>query len=84
LAGAAHLELVSGVVRLRPEDAMFEAMLRGWRAQQAARGLQEDSIGARERLMRRFGEFTNEYPWNWEPSHVDEWSMSLTSEHHLA
>lgn len=84
LAGAAHLELVSGVVQLRPEDAMFEAMLRGWRAQQAARGLREDSIGARERLMRRFGAFTNEYPWNWEPSHVDEWSLSLTTEHRLA
>jgi hypothetical protein len=39
LAGAAHLELVSAVVQLRPEDAMFEAMLRGWRAQQTARGL---------------------------------------------
>lgn len=35
LAGAAHLELVSGVAQLRPE----EAMLRGWRAQQAARGV---------------------------------------------
>lgn len=84
LAGAAHLELVSGVVQLRPEDAMFEAMLKGWRAQQAARGVQEDTIGARERLMRRFGEFTNEYPWDWQPSHVDEWSLSLTAEHHLA
>ena len=29
LAGAAHLELVSGVVQLRPEDAVQEAMLRG-------------------------------------------------------
>ena len=38
LAGAAHLELVSGVVPLRPEDAMCEAMLNGWRAQQKARG----------------------------------------------
>jgi len=84
LAGAAHLELVSGVVQLRPEDAMFEAMLRGWRAQQAARGLREDTIGARERLMRRFSEFANEYPWAWEPSHVDEWSLSLTAEGHLA
>ena len=45
LAGAAHLALVSGVVQLQPEDAMLEAMLRGWRAQQAARGLQEDTIG---------------------------------------
>jgi hypothetical protein len=59
LAGAAHLELVSGVVQLGPEDAMFEAMLRGWRAQQTARGLREDSIEARERLMRRFSELSN-------------------------
>src|ERR1700747_1388981 len=50
LAGAAHLELVSGVVPLRPEDAMTEAMLRGWRAQQAARGLTERTITRRERL----------------------------------
>jgi hypothetical protein len=49
LAGAARLELVSGVVQLRPEDAMFEAMLRGWRAQQVARGLREDTIAPRER-----------------------------------
>jgi integrase/recombinase XerC len=76
LAGAAHLELVSGVVELRPEDAMFEAMLRGWRAQQAARGLEEDSIGARDRLMRRFAAFTNEFPWGWSAAHVDEWSLS--------
>ena len=39
LAGAAHLELVSGVIQLRPEDSMVEAMLNGWRAQQSARGL---------------------------------------------
>ena len=84
LAGAAHLELVSGVVRLRPEDAVFEAMLSGWRAQQAARGLREESIAARERLMRRFSGFTGEYPWNWRPGHVDEWSLSLTAEFHLA
>ncbi len=83
-AGAAHLELVSGVVRLRPQDAMFEAMLAGWRAQQTARGLREELIGSRERLVRRFGEFTTEYPWRWRPSHVDEWSASLTSERHMA
>ena len=39
LAGAASAQLVAGVVQLRPEEAMVEAMLRGWRAQQAARGL---------------------------------------------
>jgi integrase/recombinase XerC len=84
LVGVAHLELVSGVVHLHPQDAMFEAMLRGWRAQQAARGLREDGIAARERLMRRFSQFAGEYPWRWEPAHVDEWSLSLTAEHHLA
>jgi site-specific recombinase XerD len=84
LAGSARLELVSGVVQLRPQDAMVEAMLRGWRAQQTARGLKEDTVEPRERLVRRFLRFTNEYPWNWGPSHVDEWSLSLASEHHLA
>jgi len=59
-------------------------MLRGWRAQQTARGLREDTIAPRERLMRRFVEFTNEYPWCWLPGHVDEWTQSLMAESHLA
>ena len=84
LAGAAELELVAGVIQLHPRDAMFEAMLRGWRAQQVARGLREDTIAPRERLVRRFLAFTNEYPWSWMPSHVDEWTLSLMSERHLA
>ncbi|MFD5650576.1 site-specific integrase [Streptomyces sp. NPDC127039] len=84
LAGAAHLELVSGVVQLRPEDAMFDAMVRGWRAQQKSRGLKDETIVPRERLVRRFLEFANEYPWQWTPAHMDEWSASLTSEKHLA
>src|SRR6266496_6400295 len=78
------MELVAGVVQLCPEDAMVEAMLRGWRAQQTARGLKEDTIVPRERLVRRFLEFTNEYPWQWSPSHVDEWSLALVSEKRLA
>ena len=85
LAGAAHLQLVSGVAQLRPEDAMVEAMLSGWRAQQTARGLQDfATMAPRERLVRRFIAFTNEYPWNWGPSHMDEWTQSLTGEKHLA
>ncbi|MFD5631132.1 hypothetical protein [Streptomyces sp. NPDC127072] len=62
-AGAAQMELVSGVVQLRPEDAMFDAMLRGWRAQQKSRGLKDETIEPRMRLARRFLEFANEYPW---------------------
>ena len=56
LAGAAHMELVSGVVQLRPEDAMVEAMLRGWCAQQTARGLKEDTI-----VRRRVSRFLSEH-----------------------
>lgn len=64
MAGSAHLELVSGVRYLRPQDAMVEAMLSGWRAQQTARGLREDTVVAREHLIRRFLAYTNDYPWN--------------------
>ena len=63
---------------------MFEAMLRGWQAQQAARGLREETAGKRERLVRRFMAFTGEYPWAWSAGHMDEWSLCLTSEEHLA
>lgn len=59
-------------------------MLRGWRAQQAARGLRDDTIVNGERSVRRFLELANEYPWNWSASHVDEWSLWLTSEKRLA
>jgi len=84
MAGAAHLELVSGVVQLRPEDAVFEAMMRGFRAQQSARGLRKETIVTRELLVKRFMAFTNEYPWSWTAGQVDEWSLSLTAERHLA
>src|SRR6476660_10558728 len=84
LAGTASVELVDGVVQLRPQEAMVEAMLRGWRAQQSARGLRAATIDARERLVRRFLAFTNEFPWQWGPGHVDEWTLTLSAEHHLA
>jgi integrase/recombinase XerC len=59
-------------------------MLRGWRAQQAARGLLADTAGYRERFVRRFQAFTNEFPWQWRPAHVDEWTLTLTAARHLA
>jgi len=84
LAGAASVELVDGVVQLRPQEAMVEAMLRGWRAQQNATGLRAATIDPRERLVRRFLSFTNEFPWQWGPGHVDEWTLTLTTEDRLA
>jgi integrase/recombinase XerC len=34
--------------------------------------------------VRRFLEFTNEYPWGWTPAHLEEWCVHLTAEEHLA
>src|SRR5260370_24015935 len=84
LAGAASGELGDGVVQLRPEDAMVEAMLRGGRAQQAARALRADTAGYRERLVRRFQAFTNEFPWQWPPADGGERTRTPAAARRLA
>lgn len=83
LAGSTKLELVSGVTHLRPEDATWEAMLRGWKSQQQSRNLKRGTYEPREKRVRAFHSYTNEYPWLWTPAHMDEWSASLTTEKHL-
>lgn len=69
------------MVELRPQDAMVEAMFRGWRAQQAARRLREETITAQENLVRRFTE-RQRRPVAVDPTHIDEWSLWLASEKH--
>jgi len=54
--------------------------MQGWRAQQMSRGLRDETAVDRERLIRRFQEFTNEFPWHWTAAHVDGWSAYLTGE----
>jgi hypothetical protein len=56
------LVLAQGVAQLDPARAVFDGMLAGWSAQQRSRMLNEVTIGSRERLVRRFAEFTNDYP----------------------
>jgi hypothetical protein len=62
--------LVEGVVPIRPEPALFEAMLEGWRRQQSARRLSAGVVDGRERLVRRFQEFTGVWPWQWTPAQI--------------
>ena len=76
VAGSAALVLVEGVVPMRPESALFEAMLEGWRRQQSARRLSAGVVDGRERLVRRFREFTGVWPWQWSPAQVDSWVAS--------
>jgi integrase/recombinase XerD len=75
-----HLLRTSDVSLLRADERVLEAMLDGWRAQMLARGLAVDTIKARCRLVRRFVEFTNEYPWRWRPIDVDHFLADLRSQ----
>ena len=70
--------LVDGVALLHPEDAVFEAMLEGWRRQQrGGRRLQPKTIRDRLSLIRRFMEYANEYPWTWSAGDLDDWMTGL-------
>jgi site-specific recombinase XerD len=77
---AAHLMLAAEVTPLHPEEAVFEAMLAGWQAQQRSRYLRPATIEDALRLVRRFARFTNEYPWRWTPIDVEDWTSELVSE----
>ena len=47
-------------------------LLEGWRNQQLCRNLDHDTIAGRVRLVERFIEHTNEFPWTWTPAMVEE------------
>ncbi|WP_246868499.1 DUF6431 domain-containing protein [Saccharopolyspora sp. ASAGF58] len=49
--GSAHLLLAGNVVHLDPAAAVFESMLEGWRRQQSARFLRQNTIEGRLRLI---------------------------------
>ncbi|SEK61751.1 Site-specific recombinase XerD [Blastococcus sp. DSM 46786] len=77
--GSAKLMLAPGVVHLNEPAAVFEAMVAGWARQQKSRQLAEGTISDRERLVRRFAEFTDSYPWQWTAGDVEDFTVSLTS-----
>lgn len=77
--GAAHLVLTDVVVPLHPEDAVFDAMLLGWRRQQRSRLLSPATVENRESIVKRFQSFTNAFPWQWSPSDVEDWTSHLLS-----
>jgi len=56
---------------LNPADQVLEEMFTGWRRQQLSRNLAFATIDGRERLVRRFLDYTNEMPWRWTVQHVD-------------
>jgi integrase/recombinase XerC len=80
--GAAHLVLTDAVVPLHPEEAVFNAMLVGWRRQQRSRLLAPGTVENREAIVRRFQTFTNAFPWQRSPSDVEDWTSHLLSGTH--
>ena len=84
LPGAAALSLVGGVSLLHPEDQVFAAMLEGWGRQQQSRFLAPSTIAARRTLVERFARWTNEYPWQWRPADLEEWTAAAVSERKVA
>jgi len=77
LPGSVASALLSGVAHLDPSAAVFNAMLDGWATQQRTRFLKASTVTARVDLVRRFAEFSNEYPWQWRPAEVEAFFDAL-------
>ena len=77
LPGAPGLSLTAGVAHLDPAQAVFDGMVEGWSTQMLARGLRRSTIRGRVDLVRRFARFTNEYPWQWGPGDLEEFTTAL-------
>jgi len=66
-----------GVRPLRLEEALFDAMVAGWRSQQTARFLKPKTIRANEAMVRAFVGHVGCWPWEWRASHADEYFEDL-------
>lgn len=84
LSGSAALHLVAGAALLHPDEQLFDAMLEGWGAQQCSRYLNAVTVRQRDHLVRRFADYTNEWPWAWGPGDMEEWTTAAIGERHLA
>lgn len=79
IPGASHLVLAQGVRHLAPEEAVLTAMLKGWETQQISRLLSAKTIAPRLKLIGRFVDFTNAYPWEWQPTDLEQFTTHLRS-----
>lgn len=67
------MALVGAATALRPEEALFDAMLLGWRNQQVARRLSPSTIEGGQRVVRRFAAFSGGWPWSWREDELEAW-----------
>src|SRR6476620_4480908 len=84
-AGSAPLILVPGVAYLDEEEAVFSAMLEGWRAQRVGgRNLRASGVRSDLSTVQRFRDSTGAFPWNWSAALFDEWMQDLVAVRRLA
>lgn len=72
-SGAVRLSAVGDAAPPRVEAELFEQMLAGWRRQQLSRRLGGSIIEGRERVVRRFVEYAQGWPWSWREAQVEGW-----------
>ena len=77
--GAIANVIPTGIALLDAEERVWEAMLEGWRRQQSSRALKSDTVYQRVKVMAAFRKFTGEYPWQWQPQAVIDYSDSMRS-----
>lgn len=67
------------VIQLDPEGSTFAEMLDRWAVSMRARGLTRSTIDVNVWGVRRFQAFTGEYPWQWGPRDIEDFTSSLLS-----
>ena len=72
-AGATRLALVGSGAPESEGSVLLEEMLVGWRRQQLARRLAPSTIDDRARVVRRFVEFAQGWPWAWREEQLEAW-----------
>lgn len=77
--------LTPGIRYLDEHEAVFAAMVRGWKNQQLSRSLGTSTVKERLSLIERFAGFVESYPWAWTPKALEDFTASLmTGEKRLA
>ncbi|MSR97633.1 phage integrase family protein [Arthrobacter sp. BL-252-APC-1A] len=75
--GVVPLQLAQGLPVLHPEELVWVEMLNGWCNQQLGRNLSFTTIDQRIANIERFRRFTEKYPWHWEVTDMDDFSLEL-------
>jgi len=66
-----------GARPLRLQEALFDALLEGWRVQQASRHLEPNTIKQRTDLIYRAVRHLGEWPWDWTALAVEEFVVDV-------